>query len=1008
MTTRKGPVTATDLSNPRSGGREKSRDSFPGKEKLKEGLGQTGSPARLRTGEQQPAFSPSEKSEAIRARWAGYKKVQRTPASKASTKIPRVPPQQSQPSGKENRPVSQPQTPNSGAKIAKPVARPTVISRDVVVSPTEELESPPRPTELAPDSTPSRSPNYISSKLVPNLHSKFLAKIKSNKCRASPVSTPCRPSPWSKSSKDVSGDVSIQIKDHQDSPINDKEVEQYLKMMFSACDKYKTGRVPSDTLLSYLSNLVELPKLDKWKLEELRRLLDPTMDNRYVDLDVWFNVGKTWVEMMMDPENHASSGNSSCVDESEALTVDNHTNENVEIKLKPDNSCEDEADISFGSYEGVGVQPGCSSREVELENKVSELKYQLAKFEEKHTDLRRAYSAMEDISANLTIDLELSKRKLATASSQRERNDSGSNKIDTDLVSQEMISKVEQKCYDLANRVEILVKDNDGKSDTLKEYELELKSCRRELEDATNREEQALFELKNYKESNEALKNELTMKSDELLKEKKARERLEAELNDKTEQMTGMEEEFAVREEGYKSQILRESHIREGSVASTGSSNVSNSVHDLSVDDRIIEEFHSHRPENVTPLRRGPSASSTPHKGSICEELKECEKCEVGEFLSPLCEKERSGRCPKSEVLRSQERLSECLRKLLIDQVDQTKNGKLMATLNKALLNHKKEVESYLEELVTQKDFQEVKEKFTTMQKAVVENLANKETEDAGEERLEEVEDRLQEMVSLLQTANEKLLASSTSITPECSMEPDVDLSNWQLDLEGIQLTRRLLHYRKDGDCKAEEPAVATTANRDASTLRQNLSKEVSRLVSGQHSKLWMSLFKKLEDLHTQTEVSRDLLQLAGDSIRTDASYQPSPGLDTTTNLFPKTVSCQTDRALFSLHSAATQTEPEHGEASQLQLSKQEFCPLADCSCPHARPKSRRLRNLLRFSSLAFFLLVVFTFCCGLEVDRNHYLPVTWFYFRKIFGEQLPRPLTLVSYNSAVPFRETF
>ena len=55
------------------------------------------------------------------------------------------------------------------------------------------------------------------------------------------------------------------------------------------------------SLLEYLSSLVDLPRLDKWKLEELSRMLDPNKDNRYVDRELWSQVGQSWVEMMMDP-----------------------------------------------------------------------------------------------------------------------------------------------------------------------------------------------------------------------------------------------------------------------------------------------------------------------------------------------------------------------------------------------------------------------------------------------------------------------------------------------------------------------------------------------------------------------------------------------------------------------------------------------------------------------------------------------------------------------------------
>ena len=59
--------------------------------------------------------------------------------------------------------------------------------------------------------------------------------------------------------------------------------------------------VSSRSLLEYLSSLVDLPRLDKWKLEELSRMLDPNKDNRYMDRELWSEVGQSWVEMMMDP-----------------------------------------------------------------------------------------------------------------------------------------------------------------------------------------------------------------------------------------------------------------------------------------------------------------------------------------------------------------------------------------------------------------------------------------------------------------------------------------------------------------------------------------------------------------------------------------------------------------------------------------------------------------------------------------------------------------------------------
>ena len=44
----------------------------------------------------------------------------------------------------------------------------------------------------------------------------------------------------------------------------------------------RSGAVKAGSLFDFIKNLVDLPKLDKWKLEELQRLLDPNNDNRYI------------------------------------------------------------------------------------------------------------------------------------------------------------------------------------------------------------------------------------------------------------------------------------------------------------------------------------------------------------------------------------------------------------------------------------------------------------------------------------------------------------------------------------------------------------------------------------------------------------------------------------------------------------------------------------------------------------------------------------------------------
>merc|ERR1719186_2423351 len=74
------------------------------------------------------------------------------------------------------------------------------------------------------------------------------------------------------------------------------------------------------------------------------------------------------------------------------------------------------ADISYGSIEGVGGLPGCSSREVELENKLSELRYQLARLGEENRELERNLAASEELGQTLTTELEGSQRQIVTLS----------------------------------------------------------------------------------------------------------------------------------------------------------------------------------------------------------------------------------------------------------------------------------------------------------------------------------------------------------------------------------------------------------------------------------------------------------------------------------------------------------------------------------------------------------------------------------------------------------------
>ena len=65
-------------------------------------------------------------------------------------------------------------------------------------------------------------------------------------------------------------------------------------------DKDRTGLVQIQTLLGYLGTLVDPPRVDKWKLEELRKMLDPDGNGRFVDINLWRQAGQAWLDVIRD------------------------------------------------------------------------------------------------------------------------------------------------------------------------------------------------------------------------------------------------------------------------------------------------------------------------------------------------------------------------------------------------------------------------------------------------------------------------------------------------------------------------------------------------------------------------------------------------------------------------------------------------------------------------------------------------------------------------------------
>eukprot|EP00092_Neocalanus_flemingeri_P040846 GFUD01044466.1.p1 GENE.GFUD01044466.1~~GFUD01044466.1.p1 ORF type:complete len:1000 (+),score=364.95 GFUD01044466.1:67-3066(+) len=948
--------------------------------------------------------------ELVKPRWSAYIKP-KVPSvtitsrqAMSQTRIPRLPSR-----GKEN-------LRGGGARVVKPVARlkPTEREDEDQVYSTGILTSSSKDNSLSTISKPEpRSPIFITSKTVPDLHNKILAKIRLNKRRSqtrnhTPNQSPCKaPAPQVKVSINETSFKEDSDSSDRESPVSGLELETYLTSMFFMVDTYKTGKVSAGSLLEYLGSLVDLPRLDKWKLEELSRMLDPNKDNRYVDKELWSEVGQAWVEMIMDPENH--SENSS----------DTSWGDVGDFPKEPECAAYHEdvpANISYGSIEGVGGVPGCNSREVELENKVSELRYQLARLGEDKRVLERHLAASEDLGQSLTTELEGSQKQMETLST-------SINKGEIFFKEVKHVREVEEQCCSLAQKVEELTKELHEKEDKLGDMEVMMVTVNGEVGECKEREELVQIQLNEERKKIELLEEKVKQKDDQIKREIDAREDVESRLESTQMEVQRLELEMSVKDEEIRN--LTETASRIGSVGSNQSSLSSSMVHDVSVDDLVIEENLKNKPSLAavfTPgklpiqspiIRRGPSASSTPHKGrlgSIADELKELDTS--SSFPSPFCEKKGSG--IKKEVLKFVDRLGESLRKVMVDQVEPGKSRQVMVILNKEVLAVKRVIEDMVDDLPTKDELRTMKENTADLEErlaeanAVIDNLKNdkdlKDTEpDLQDDEMEQVSIRLDAVASLLQTANSALLAvtEDSSVVPECSLETETDLSSWQLDLEGIQLvewntqlSRKLVHYTK---CGKKNVLSEISAN-----LKSPFPTELSKSPVP-NSMLWQSLYNRLEDLQKASEVSRDLLMLAGDSMREQSINQ------STSIMYPKTVSCQTESVVCQTKISQTSPTTPKSVCQSSQTDQQSpptthtnTCQVENCFCPssQARSTSTRWRRVFNAVGSMVILLLMFTMLCGLEIDHDLYYPVTWYPLRSALGDWLPSPLVLMSYQT--------
>eukprot|EP00092_Neocalanus_flemingeri_P091853 GFUD01116538.1.p1 GENE.GFUD01116538.1~~GFUD01116538.1.p1 ORF type:complete len:578 (-),score=221.19 GFUD01116538.1:103-1746(-) len=469
--------------------------------------------------------------------------------------------------------------------------------------------------------------------------------------------------------------------------------------MFFMVDTYKTGKVSAGSLLEYLGSLVDLPRLDKWKLEELSRMLDPNKDNRYVDKELWSEVGQAWVEMIMDPENH--SENSS----------DTSWGDVGDFPKEPEYAAYHEdvpANISYGSIEGVGGVPGCNSREVELENKVSELRYQLARLGEDKRVLERHLAASEDLGHSLTTELEGSQKQMETLST-------SINKGEIFFKEVKHVREVEEQCCSLAQKVEELTKELQEKEDKLCDMAVMMGTVKVGVDEIKEGAELVQSQLSDEIKKIDMLEVEVKQKDELIKREIDAREDVESRLESTQIKVQRLELEMSMKDEEIKN--LTETAVSPSILSSS-------MVQDVSLDDRVIEEnfinstpgwsitsllgqigghiaptylaplFTPGKPPIQSPKRKGSSASSTPSKGrlgSIADEFKELDRLDTSsDFPSPLCKK---GNRNNNKVLKFVDRLEESLRKIVVDQMEPGGSSQVLSILDKEVLALKRVME---------------------------------------------------------------------------------------------------------------------------------------------------------------------------------------------------------------------------------------------------------------------------------------------------------------------------
>ena len=189
----------------------------------------------------------------MRTRWSGHRKVVSTGGSskkqvegQVQTRIPRVP------RGRDNA-----RGRGGYVKIIKPVVVTKAQCSDQVISqppPSElakdkDIDNTPVVSKITPVVVGAKSPVYISSKAVPDLHNKILAKIRLNK-RSSKTRKSLRSRPkleFNEMEDRNDGKIMSMtrkeeelVEEERESPVvSSDDLEAYLASMFNMVDTYR-------------------------------------------------------------------------------------------------------------------------------------------------------------------------------------------------------------------------------------------------------------------------------------------------------------------------------------------------------------------------------------------------------------------------------------------------------------------------------------------------------------------------------------------------------------------------------------------------------------------------------------------------------------------------------------------------------------------------------------------------------------------------------------------------